>query len=639
MSEHALDAVHAAAPSRGRPSWAGAAWRQFRLERRMFWRNPTAAFFGVLLPLVLLALFGAVFSGTQENLDVVVPGIAGLSVASACFVALAYNLTWLRERGILKRVRGTPLSASAYLAGIAANAVANTVLQVGVVIVAGRLLFGVPWPGDWLALLVFLVLGVVCFASLGVALSHVIPNSESAPAFVNAIFLPMMFVAGVFYDEENAPAFLKRHRRGHPAQAPHRRALRRHGARRGAGRPRRGAARAGAVGGGGRGARRARLLVGSPARLMARLNTAMWASLGLIAWTHAGYPLAAAAAASRRRYEPRRDPAHLPSVALIIAAHDEERVIAARLENALALDYPRLEIIVSLDGSTDGTREIVERFPGVRLLVNERGGKVAAQNAAVRATDADVLAFSDANSMWEPDALRRLVAVLADPEVGYVCGRLRLVGTSGENLEGHVLALRAVAARAGVAARVDHRRQRRHLRRAPVGVRGAPLHVEPRHRPAVPAAPGRAARGVRARAVAVEPAAATTSDEWARKVRMLSRSWGDLLLGGMLDPRRQPPGYFAELLSHRLLRYSSGLLHVALLGCCLVLAPVSRLGAGAAGCPRRRARPSRWRGGEACRSPAFAWYYVVVTAASVAGLARMLRDGPQATWTPVEGTR
>ena len=189
--------------------WWGAAWRQFRLERRMFWRNPTAAFFGFLLPLVLLALFGAVFTGEQENLDVIVPGIAGLSIASACFVALAYNLTWLREAGILKRLRGTPLPSSAYLTGIAANAVANTLLQVGLVIVAGHLVFGVSWPGDWLALAVFLVAGVVCFASLGVAISHMIPNTDSAPAFVNAVFLPMMFVAGVFYDDEKAPGFLR----------------------------------------------------------------------------------------------------------------------------------------------------------------------------------------------------------------------------------------------------------------------------------------------------------------------------------------------------------------------------------------------------------------------------------------------
>ena len=185
------------------------AWRQYRLERRMFWRNPTAAFFNFLLPLLLLALFGAVFSGRQDDLDVVVPGIAGVSVMSATFIALAYNLTFLREHGVLKRLRGTPLPSSAYLAGIAANAVTNTVLQVAIVIVAGRLFLGVPWPGDWLALIVFLTLGVVCFAALGVALSHAIPNSESAPAYVNAVFLPMIILAGVFFDDENAPAVLR----------------------------------------------------------------------------------------------------------------------------------------------------------------------------------------------------------------------------------------------------------------------------------------------------------------------------------------------------------------------------------------------------------------------------------------------
>jgi ABC-2 type transport system permease protein len=209
VSDHALDRVHAAGRPARRPSWGAAAWRQYRLERRMFWRNPTAAFFGFLLPLLLLAMFGAVFAGEQDQLDVVVPGIAGMSVMAATFVALAYNLTFLRERGILKRLRGTPLSSSAYLAGIAANAVTNTVLQVAVVIVAGRLFFGIPWPGDWSALLVFLGAGVVCFAALGVALSHAIPNSESAPAYVNAVFLPMIMLAGVFYDDEDAPAVLR----------------------------------------------------------------------------------------------------------------------------------------------------------------------------------------------------------------------------------------------------------------------------------------------------------------------------------------------------------------------------------------------------------------------------------------------
>jgi ABC-2 type transport system permease protein len=208
MSDHVLEGVRPAATA-GQQSWLGAAWRQYRLERRMFWRNPTAAFFGFLLPLLLLAMFGAVFSGRQQDLDVIVPGIAGMSVMSSTFVALAYNMTFLRERGILKRLRGTPLSSSAYLAGIGSNAVTNSVLQVAIVILAGKMFFNIPWPGDWAALLVFLAAGVICFAALGVALSHAIPNSESAPAYVNAIFLPMIMLAGVFYDEKDAPAFLR----------------------------------------------------------------------------------------------------------------------------------------------------------------------------------------------------------------------------------------------------------------------------------------------------------------------------------------------------------------------------------------------------------------------------------------------
>ena len=190
-------------------SAATLAWRQYRLERRMFWRNPSAAFFNFLLPLLLLALFGAVFAGEQDNLDVIVPGIAGMSVVSATFTALAYNLVYLRERGILKRLRGTPLPPVSYLAALGANAVTNTVLQVGLVVVAGRLFFGVEWPGDWLALAVFVAVGVACFTALGVTLAHAIPNFESAPAYVNAVFLPMIILAGVFFDEENAPAVLR----------------------------------------------------------------------------------------------------------------------------------------------------------------------------------------------------------------------------------------------------------------------------------------------------------------------------------------------------------------------------------------------------------------------------------------------
>jgi len=188
---------------------AALTWRQYRLERRLFWRNPSAAFFNFLFPLILLGLFGAVFSGNQHDLNVIVPGIAGLSVMSTTFTALAFNLTFLREQGVLKRMRGTPLPAGVYLGGLAASAVTNTALQITIITLAGKLFFGIPWPRDWPELALFAAAGVVCFASLGVALSHVIPNFDSAPAYVNAIFLPTIFISGVFYDAANAPAFIK----------------------------------------------------------------------------------------------------------------------------------------------------------------------------------------------------------------------------------------------------------------------------------------------------------------------------------------------------------------------------------------------------------------------------------------------
>jgi ABC-2 type transport system permease protein len=83
------------------------------------------------------------------------------------------------------------------------------VLQVALVILVGHWVFGVAWPTEWASLLVFLSVGVVCFASLGVALSHAIPNPESAPAWVNAVFLPQILIAGVFYDEQDAPQFIR----------------------------------------------------------------------------------------------------------------------------------------------------------------------------------------------------------------------------------------------------------------------------------------------------------------------------------------------------------------------------------------------------------------------------------------------
>jgi ABC-2 type transport system permease protein len=184
-------------------------WRQYRLERRMFWRNPSAAFFNFLLPLLFLAGGGAILAGNQRELNKLLPAIAGMSVMSTTFTALAYNIVFLRERGVLKRIRGTPLPTLSYFGGVAANAVTNTALQIGIVILAGKLIFGIGWPQDWPELIVFVFVGVVSLAALGVAFAHAIPNFESTAAYVNAVFLPVVFISFYVFDSTSAPGFLR----------------------------------------------------------------------------------------------------------------------------------------------------------------------------------------------------------------------------------------------------------------------------------------------------------------------------------------------------------------------------------------------------------------------------------------------
>ena len=190
------------------PDAVALSWRQYRLERRMFWRNPSAAFFNFVLPLAFLAGGGILLSGSQHDLNRLVPSIAGLSVMSTTFTALAYNIVFLRERGVLKRIHGAPLRTSSYFGGVAANAVTNTALQITIIVLAGRAFFGIGWPLHWGALVVFVVVGVVCFAALGVAFAHAIPNFESTAAYVNAVFLPVVFVSFFVFENKSAPTFL-----------------------------------------------------------------------------------------------------------------------------------------------------------------------------------------------------------------------------------------------------------------------------------------------------------------------------------------------------------------------------------------------------------------------------------------------
>jgi cellulose synthase/poly-beta-1,6-N-acetylglucosamine synthase-like glycosyltransferase len=351
-----------------------------------------------------------------------------------------------------------------------------------------------------------------------------------------------------------------------------------------------------------------------------------WASLGALAWTHAFYPGVAALAARVHTRRVAKDDAYLPSVAVIVTAYNEEDAIERRLENLRALDYPPelLELVVTSDASTDRTEELAAAA-GARVIRNPRGGKVAAQDAAVRATEAEVVAFSDANATWAHDALRKLVRNLADRRVAYVCGRLRLEAPDGSNKEGvywrYELVTREGESRLGSITAGNGAIYA--LRRSDYA------EVDPRfgHDLSLPYL--MVQRGRRAvyepDAVAFERPTPTNESEYRRKVRMFEHSWLIVLRGRML--RGQPPGYLLALLSHRHLRYASGVLHVVLLGTSLALLGHGVLYAVVLGLQLGLLAA-------ALVGVGIARYYVLITWATVVALWNYLRRGVPATWAP-----
>ena len=177
----------------------------------MFWRNPSAAFFNFALPLLFLLLIASVFGADRKELDILDPGHRRHGRHGTTFTALAYNFVFPREQGILKRIRGTPMPPLAYFGGVIGTAVTNAFVQVALVIVIGHLLYDVPLAaGLARADRASSVLGVIAFGSLGIAFAHVIPNFDSAPAYVNAVFLPVIFISGVFYSTNRCRACSRR---------------------------------------------------------------------------------------------------------------------------------------------------------------------------------------------------------------------------------------------------------------------------------------------------------------------------------------------------------------------------------------------------------------------------------------------
>ncbi len=385
------------------------------------------------------------------------------------------------------------------------------------------------------------------------------------------------------------------------------------------------------------------------------LEIVFWLAAGLIVWTQLGYAITLAVLARLFGRAPAPAPAQgepLPTVSLIVAAHDEQESIAAKVANMLALEYPRelLEVIVACDGCGDATAARAREARADLVLELPRGGKVRAQDAAVERAKGEIVAFSDANAMWEPGALRALAGAFAEARVGYACGQVRFFrdpektprGAVATNQEGvywrYEMAVRGWESRlssitAGNGAIYATRR-------------ASYMVVDPIMGHDLSFPHNMVKRGWRAVYVpgarASERMVPSIEGERARKRRMMSHTWPIVLRGGMLSPRGYPPGYAVMILSHRVLRYatpflhaialaaniaivangSSGSLYTVTLGLQLALLAAAGLG----GVVRLRVLL-------VCR------YYVLTTGSLAFGLWDWLRHGTDATWEAAEGTR
>jgi cellulose synthase/poly-beta-1,6-N-acetylglucosamine synthase-like glycosyltransferase len=375
-----------------------------------------------------------------------------------------------------------------------------------------------------------------------------------------------------------------------------------------------------------------------------------WVSVGLILYAHIGYPVLLGLLAwlrermpRTRRSRPRPLPDdELPTVSVIVAAYAEQDVIGERVANLRALDYPPqlVELIVACDGSPDETASRAREAGADLVLELPRGGKIRAQDASVERARGAIVAFSDANVSWQPDALRRLVAPFADARVGYVCGEVQLLdAATGSNQEGlywrYELALRALESRVrsvtGGNGAIYATRREAYLVVDPVMGHDLsfPFNMVKR---------GWLALAVR-EAQASEKMVPTIEGEFARKRRMMSHTWPIVVRGGMLSPRGYDPLYALMIVSHRILRYLSPFLHaialvasVALLGqgwvyVLAVLVQVAILLAAALA------------GLAPSRPTLIARYYVLTTASLAAGLWDWVVHGTSAGWEPAEGTR
>ncbi|MFN2596775.1 MAG: glycosyltransferase [Pyrinomonadaceae bacterium] len=377
-------------------------------------------------------------------------------------------------------------------------------------------------------------------------------------------------------------------------------------------------------------------------------NIVFWLSAAALAYAYLGYPLLVAAVASLRPRCVRRDEKFSPRVSVVITAYNEERDLAAKLENTLALDYPKdlLEIIVASDCSSDRTDEIARSFAarGVRLHRQaERRGKTAAQNAAVELARGDIILFSDATTLYRSDVLRAMLPNFADSSIGCVAGRLiyvdparSSVGQGARSYWGYETFLKRNESRAS----------------SLIGVSGClyavrrdayvPLYEEACSDFII------ATKMVEQNLRAVyEPAAVCTEEtnrrsdrEMRMRVRVITQTFTDLWRHrAMLNPLRG--GFYSvQLLSHKVLRYLVPVLLVAVLISSAALAPRSVFFALVAASQllfyaAAVASLLLERAGVHSRLLALPQYFVLANAAALAACYKFARGERYARWEPI----
>ncbi len=376
---------------------------------------------------------------------------------------------------------------------------------------------------------------------------------------------------------------------------------------------------------------------------MAVLAVLFWVSVALLLYTHVGYWLALELLARLRRpvEVTGSGPRAAFAVSVIVAAYAEEDVIGGRVANLRALDYPLelVEVIVACDGSPDETA-VRARSAGADLVLElPRGGKIRAQDAAVERARGEIVAFSDANVSWEPDALKQLTGPFVDPRVGYVCGDVRLVNQRGSNQEGlywrYEMALRRLESQVrsvtGGNGAIYATRRENYLVVDPIMGHDLsfPFNLVKRGWLALYEPAARAS----------EKMVPTIEGEFARKRRMMSHTWPIVLRGGMLSPRGYDPLYGLMIFSHRILRYLSPFLHLVALATSIVLIGDGWVYVAAVAIQLAVLAAALLEPLLPLRPLLLARYYVLTTVSLAAGLWDWLSGRTKAGWEPAEGTR